>query len=176
MHATNNGPACKSSDPNSWGNDSNMTEFREAGIPFARTHDSSYYYRYGLEHTVDVHAIFSNFDCDPYDPEAYDFTCTDNYLETIEAAGHRHCSLSHGSLRVNNHRHIALGSHFLDKEVIYAVFESQVCKASTLEIDIFCVTHIVTRASIGVAGDCCNEPSQRYAQSRTSHIEIAQSF
>ena len=87
MHATNNGPACKSSNPNSWSNGSNMTEFREAGIPYARTHDASYYYRYGMEHTVDVHAIFGNFDCDPYDPESYDFTCTDNYLETIEAAG-----------------------------------------------------------------------------------------
>jgi hypothetical protein len=87
MHAVNNGPSAKSSNPNSWQSGSNMKEYAAAGIPFARTHDASFYPRYGGEHTVDVHAIFRNFDADPEDPASYDFTCTDNYLQTIEAAG-----------------------------------------------------------------------------------------
>lgn len=87
MHAANNGPSAKSSNPASWDTGSNMKEFQAAGIPYARTHDASFYPRYGGEHTVDVHAIFPNFDADPTDPASYDFTCTDNYLKTIEASG-----------------------------------------------------------------------------------------
>ena len=90
MHATNNGPAVemkylKEGRLHPFNN--NLYEFKEAGIPYARTHDSSFYHRYGQEHTVDVYYIFPNFDADPYDPKNYDFECTDQYLLGCELAG-----------------------------------------------------------------------------------------
>ena len=87
MHAVNNGPVAKSPNPNSWGTRSNMREYSAAGIPFARNHDASFYSGYGNQHTVDVHAIFRRFEADVNDPTSYDFTCTDNYILTTEAAG-----------------------------------------------------------------------------------------
>ena len=88
MHAVNNGPSMKSARAFSWGSGTdNALEFQAAGIPYARTHDASFYPGYGGEHTVDVHAIFPNFDADPTDPASYDFVCTDDYLEKIEAVG-----------------------------------------------------------------------------------------
>ena len=90
MHATNNGPFAslaniKSGDLHPFS--SNFMEFKNAGIPYARTHDSTFYHRYGLEHTVDVYYVFPNFDADPTDPENYDFACTDAYLTTCVLAG-----------------------------------------------------------------------------------------
>ena len=96
MHAVNNGPSCKLNGIGTWDDhardltnvrNGNLAEFKAAGIPYARTHDSSFYAKYGLEHTIDVHAIFPNFDADPYSPESYDFVCTDHYLDMIEAGG-----------------------------------------------------------------------------------------
>ncbi len=98
MHATNNGPVGQLNGKEvGWlqneGEGSghrvgeNIYEFAMAGIPYARTHDASFYPPYGLEHTVDVVAIFPDFDADPTDPENYDFTCTDHYIDMIEAAG-----------------------------------------------------------------------------------------
>lgn len=99
MHATNNGPTAQVNGFNPSGEAAdtekhdhhivgeNIYEFAMAGIPYARTHDASFFARYGLEHTVDVAAIFPNFDADPYDPASYDFVCTDHYLDMIEAAG-----------------------------------------------------------------------------------------
>ena len=81
MHATNNGPT------KGRGFGSAKTrgfeDWREAGIPYARTHDSSFNAGYGGEHTVDVHAIFPNFDADVSDPASYDFAFTDQYLSNI---------------------------------------------------------------------------------------------
>ena len=93
MHAVNNGPVCKvGAVRQGWGDDdpnkySNLQAFKDAGIPYARTHDSSFYPSYGLEHTVDVAFIFPDFDADVNDPASYDFACTDNYMKMIEAAG-----------------------------------------------------------------------------------------
>ena len=91
MHATNNGPSVSPRDGGDvtadWRIGANMAEFRAAGIPYARNHDASFFARYGLEHTVDVVAIFPDFDADVNDPASYDFTCTDNYLQAIEMAG-----------------------------------------------------------------------------------------
>ena len=87
INAVNNGPVAKSPNPNSWGNSSNMKEYSAAGIPFARNHDASFYARYGLEHSVDIHAVFPDFNADPCDPASYDFTCTDNYIKVY--APHR---------------------------------------------------------------------------------------
>ncbi len=84
MHAVNNGPVYKHGEDQRL---TNMDTYRAAGIPYARNHDASFYGAYGGYHTVDVHAIFPNFDADPYDAANYDFVCTDRYLQAIEMAG-----------------------------------------------------------------------------------------
>ena len=84
MHAVNNGPVYKFKEDQRV---TNIGYFREAGIPYARNHDASFYSTYGGEHTVDVHAIFPNFDADPFDENSYDFACTDEYLKVIDIAG-----------------------------------------------------------------------------------------
>ena len=83
MHCVNNGPVYKFAEDQRI---TNLDAFAEAGIPYARTHDASFYATYGGEHTVDVHAVFPNFDNDPEDPEFYDFRLTDDYLKTMELA------------------------------------------------------------------------------------------
>lgn len=83
MHAVNNGPVYKFKEDMRI---SNMDHFRAAGIPYARNHDAAHFNTYGGEHTVDVHAIFPNFDADPYDENSYDFVCTDEYLKVIDFA------------------------------------------------------------------------------------------
>lgn len=85
MHAVNNGPVLKRHV-----NDqkrSNFEDYKNAHIPYARTHDASFDGNYGSEHTVDITAIFPNFDADPLDPASYDFACTDEYMEIILDAG-----------------------------------------------------------------------------------------
>lgn len=82
MHCVNNGPIDMTG-----GGVSNSAEFFEAGIPYARLHDSAFDERYGGDYSVDVHRIFRNFDADETLPESYDFTATDAYLATMIAAG-----------------------------------------------------------------------------------------
>jgi len=84
MHAVNNGPVYKESADQRI---TNLDSYRDAGIPFTRTHDASFFSTYGGEHTVDIHAIFPNFNADPEDPASYDFHLTDEYLKVIELAG-----------------------------------------------------------------------------------------
>ncbi|MBQ9336265.1 MAG: hypothetical protein IJS14_03080 [Lentisphaeria bacterium] len=83
MNAVNNGPF------QSVRGTGNVEAWKAAKIPFARNHDASFYANYGGEHTVDVHAIFPDFDKDPNDPASYDFAPTDRYLKSIQAAGTR---------------------------------------------------------------------------------------
>ncbi len=84
MHAVNNGPVYK----RTAGQDlTNLHDYKAARIPYARTHDASICYNYGGEHTVDITAIFPDMNADPYDPNSYDFTLTDEYLDTIMLAG-----------------------------------------------------------------------------------------
>ena len=90
MHATNNGPAVQlkaleNGTLHPFNN--NLYEFKRAGIPYARTHDASFYATYGGEHIVDVNMIFTDFDADPTDPASYDFALTDEYLRVIELSG-----------------------------------------------------------------------------------------
>jgi len=81
MHATNNGPI---KGIGFGGEDrGGFRLWQEAGIPYVRTHDSSFCASYGGEHTVDVHAVFPNFDADQNNPDSYDFAVTDNYLAQI---------------------------------------------------------------------------------------------
>lgn len=86
MHAVNNGPAMMSSENV---DDTNFELYKALGIPYARNHDASFYYRYGGDHTVDIPYIFRDFSADENDPASYDFTCTDDYIKNTEAAGTR---------------------------------------------------------------------------------------
>ena len=60
-------------------------EFKAAGIPFVRTHDTAY--SFGGTHYVDIPNVFPDFDADETDPANYDFAYTDAYLKPIVAAG-----------------------------------------------------------------------------------------
>ena len=80
MHSVNNGPSGSRGA-------GNAEYFTQAGIPFARTHDANFAPTYGAPHTVDIIAIFPNFDADETDPASYDFHLTDEYMETIMKAG-----------------------------------------------------------------------------------------
>ena len=84
MHAVNNGPVYKFTADQRV---SNIDYFREAGIPYARTHDASFFAEYGGEHTVDIIAIFPDFSKDPDDPASYDFALTDEYMKVMDFAG-----------------------------------------------------------------------------------------
>ncbi|MBQ8146491.1 MAG: hypothetical protein IJ039_06870 [Clostridia bacterium] len=79
MHAVNNGPVVAGKEQTR----GNQESYRQARIPYARVHDASFFAGYGGEHTVDVHAIFPNFDADVNDPNSYDFACTDLYISQI---------------------------------------------------------------------------------------------
>ena len=83
MHAVNNGPKGSKVNPQK----GNFVYYEAARIPYARNHDASFNAGYGGEHTVDVHAIFPNFDADVNNPASYDFVCTDKYTADIQAAG-----------------------------------------------------------------------------------------
>ena len=85
MHAVNNGPAV--SKPGGDQKKGNFETYRAARIPYARTHDANFSASYGGPHTVDIDAIFPDFDADENDPKSYDFVCTDHYLDTIRRAG-----------------------------------------------------------------------------------------
>ena len=84
MHATNNGPAHK---PGADKRYTNFDAFVDAGIPYARNHDASFCTTYGINHTVDVDFIFTDWNADPYDPSSYDFACTDAYVKANIEAG-----------------------------------------------------------------------------------------
>ena len=77
MNAVNNGPVKPA---RSFSKHGNFEDYKAAGIPFARNHDASFFAYYGGERTVDINAIFRDFDADPYAPESYDFACTDEYI------------------------------------------------------------------------------------------------
>ncbi len=62
-----------------------IPEILEAGIPYTRLHDTGG--PYGQNRFVDVPNIFRDFDANPADPAAYDFTFTDAYLKGLTASG-----------------------------------------------------------------------------------------
>ncbi len=85
MHATNNGPI---SGVGFGGQSTNgFALWKQAGIPYVRTHDSSFCSDYGGEHTVDIHAVFPDFDANADEPASYDFIVTDHYLKQIQDCG-----------------------------------------------------------------------------------------
>lgn len=79
LHGVNNGPK------NNMFNIDTTKYFVEAGIPYSRLHDTEY--PYGKGHFVDIPCIFPDFDADAQDPNSYDFTLTDLYIEAIYQAG-----------------------------------------------------------------------------------------
>ena len=83
MHAVNNGPHVTRGDQVR----GNQDYYRAARIPYARTHDAAFHATYGGEHSVDIQAIFPNFDADVNDPNSYDFACTDKYISEIYEFG-----------------------------------------------------------------------------------------
>ena len=90
MHSANNGPVFNIKDYKNGTMhpfNSNLDLYRAAGFPYARTHDTSFYHRYGLEHVIDVYYVFPNFEADVNDPASYDFTHTDEYVECSYIAG-----------------------------------------------------------------------------------------
>ncbi|MGN1345176.1 MAG: glycosyl hydrolase [Eubacteriales bacterium] len=84
MNAVNNGPRYTD---NADQNLTNLPAYREAHIPFARTHDAAIDYNLGGEHVIDVLNIFPDFHADPCDPASYDFQLTDEYLRHITMCG-----------------------------------------------------------------------------------------
>lgn len=85
MNAVNNGPIYRRFEPDQ--KKENLADFTAAGIPYVRNHDAAFESRYGGEHSVDITAIFPDFDADPTLPASYDFACTDEYLQIIELSG-----------------------------------------------------------------------------------------
>ena len=76
MHGVNNSPIML---------DKPIETFREAGIPFCRTHDTGG--AYGGTVYVDIPNIFPDFDADENDPSSYLFEFTDAYFKQVTAAG-----------------------------------------------------------------------------------------
>ena len=72
MHSVNNGPLV----PQAHGF-GNFEDYAAAHFPMARTHDASFSPAYGESHTVDILAVFPDFDADENDPASYDFDLTD---------------------------------------------------------------------------------------------------
>lgn len=84
MHSVNNGPIINSAHASGA---SNAKYFTDAAIPFARNHDANFWPCYGAPHTVDIIAIFPNFDADENDPASYDFHLTDEYNAKVQSTG-----------------------------------------------------------------------------------------
>ena len=74
MHAVNNAPLRIGR---------TLKEFRIAGIPYMRTHDTMGMWGWG--HFIDVPNIFPNFDADENDPKSYDFKFSDEFLMRTSA-------------------------------------------------------------------------------------------
>ena len=79
LNATNGGPRHKRHAKDQWV--SNFEDYKKARIPYSRNHDSNLCgSAYGGPYTVDITAVFPNFDADPEDPASYDFACTDESI------------------------------------------------------------------------------------------------
>ncbi|WP_409342358.1 GH39 family glycosyl hydrolase [Paenibacillus sp. MBLB4367] len=77
LHGVNNGPVC-------YGALIDVSDYyREAEIPLVRIHDPNWPHAW----EVDIHTIFPDFSKDAADPANYDFSRTDEYLQTILDTG-----------------------------------------------------------------------------------------
>lgn len=87
LNATNGGPWHKRHHPVPNYPLTNLAAYKTARIPYSRNHDSSLCTVYGGPYSHDVSSIFPNFDADPYNPESYDFACTDESILVCLEAG-----------------------------------------------------------------------------------------
>ena len=85
LNATNGGPWHKRHADDQFR--SNFSDYKAARIPFSRNHDSAVCGIYGGPYSHDISYIFPNSDADPYDPESYDFPCTDESILVCLDAG-----------------------------------------------------------------------------------------
>ena len=83
MNAVNNGPIKPRNDQSR----GNFDDYKALRIPFARIHDANWCYSYGGPHSVDIYAVFPDFNADENDPASYDFHLTDEYLANMRDAG-----------------------------------------------------------------------------------------
>ena len=85
LNATNGGPWHKRHATDQLR--SNFADYKAARIPYSRNHDSAVCGIYGGPYSHDITCIFPNFDADPYDPDSYDFACTDESILVCLDAG-----------------------------------------------------------------------------------------
>lgn len=85
LNATNGGPWHKRHANDQY--HSNFEDYKAARIPYARNHDSAVVGIYGGPYSHDITCIFPDFDADPYNPESYDFACTDEAILVCLDAG-----------------------------------------------------------------------------------------
>lgn len=85
LNATNGGPYHKRHINDQYR--SNFAEYKAARIPYSRNHDSGVEGIYGGPYSHDIKNIFPDFNADPYNPEAYDFACTDEAILVCLDAG-----------------------------------------------------------------------------------------
>ncbi|MBQ2812233.1 MAG: hypothetical protein IJE63_03190 [Clostridia bacterium] len=85
LNATNGGPWHKRHANDQYR--SNFADYKAARIPYSRNHDSAVCGIYGGPYSHDITYIFPNFDADPYDPDSYDFPCTDESILVCLDAG-----------------------------------------------------------------------------------------
>ncbi len=85
LNATNGGPWHKRHANDQYR--SNLQDYKAAKIPYSRNHDSALQGIYGGPYSHDITYIFPNFDADPYNPDSYDFACTDESVLVCLDAG-----------------------------------------------------------------------------------------
>jgi hypothetical protein len=85
LNATNGGPWHKRHANDQFR--SNFADYKAARIPYSRNHDSAVCGIYGGPYSHDITCIFPDFNADPYNPESYDFACTDESILVCLDAG-----------------------------------------------------------------------------------------
>ena len=83
LHGINNGPKSGYRMKRFWYDGTKY--FKQAGIPYVRTHDVEY--PYGQDLFIDIHCIFPNFDADPSLPDSYHFEESDRYIQSVIESG-----------------------------------------------------------------------------------------
>ncbi len=84
LNATNGGPWHKRHATDQFR--TNFNDYKMARIPYSRNHDSAVCGIYGGPYSHDITCIFPDFNADPYNPDSYDFACTDeSILVSLEA-------------------------------------------------------------------------------------------
>ena len=74
MHCVNNFPGMR---------DTFNDLYADLGIPYARLHDTAHM----VDHLVDIHCVFPDFDADENDEASYDFAFTDFYIKKLHDLG-----------------------------------------------------------------------------------------